>query len=134
MLFQDENVGEIRRRFLRNRGEIRKFVIEIDEDEYFLSDEDDVYDNFDVDDDKDYVQDIDVYYFEIEDVDFEFQMMNYFIVGVKDGFVESLVVLWKFCIIGVGQGFESVVEFCDVLQKYVVVCCFGYRLRKNELN
>ncbi|CAN7131937.1 unnamed protein product [Brassica rapa subsp. narinosa] len=134
MLLQDENAGETRRRSLRNRGEIRKPVIETDEDEYLLSDEDDAHDNLDVDDDKDYVQDIDAYYPETEDVDSEPQMMNYSIAGVKDGSVESLVASWKLCITGVGQGFESVVEFRDALQKYAVACRFGYRLRKNESN
>ncbi|KAF2618304.1 hypothetical protein F2Q68_00039688 [Brassica cretica] len=134
MLLQDENAGETRRRSLRNRGEIRKPVIETDEDEYLLSDEDDAHDNLDVDDDNDYVQDIDAYYPETEDVDSEPQMMNYSISGVKDGSVESLVASWKLCITGVGQGFESVVEFRDALQKYAVACRFGYRLRKNESN
>ncbi|KAJ0235794.1 MULE transposase domain-containing protein [Hirschfeldia incana] len=135
VLLQDGNVGDTRRRSLRNRGETRKPVIETDEDEYLLSEEDDDDDdNADVDDDKDYLQDIDAYYPETEDVDSESQMMNYAISGVKDGSVESLVASWKLCITGVGQGFESVVEFRDALQKYAVACRFGYRLRKNESN
>ncbi|KAF3494228.1 hypothetical protein DY000_02053414, partial [Brassica cretica] len=60
MLLQDENAGETRRRSLRNRGEIRKPVIETDEDEYLLSDEDDAHDNLDVDDDNDYAGGVDV--------------------------------------------------------------------------
>lgn len=138
VLLEDGNVGDTRRRSLRNRGEVRKPVIETDEDGYLLSEEDDAddvddEDNVDVDDDKDYVHDIEAYYPETEDVNSEPQM-NYSIAGVNDGSVQSLVASWKRCITGVGQGFESVVEFRDALQKYAVACRFGYRLRKNESN
>ncbi|EOA15446.1 hypothetical protein CARUB_v10004088mg [Capsella rubella] len=146
ILVQDENVMDTRRRSLRNRGEIRKPVIETDDDEFVYSDEgddaDDVDDNDvddndadddDVDDDKDYVQDIETYYPETEDLDPE-RETNYSIANANDGSVESLVASWKRCITGVGQGFESVVEFRDALQKYAVACRFGYRLRKNESN
>ncbi|CAH2079452.1 unnamed protein product [Thlaspi arvense] len=147
ILLQDENIGDSRRRSLRNRGETRKPVIETDDDEeYLLSDEDDADDedadddddddddvDVDVDDDKDYVQDSDAFYPETEDLD-SAREMNYSISGANDGSVESLVASWKRCITGVGQGFESVVEFRDALQKYAVACRFGYRLRKNESN
>lgn len=136
ILLQDENVSDTRRRSLRNRGEIRKPVIETDDDDdYVYSDEDeaDDVDGDDVDDDKDYVHDIETYYPETEDPDSE-REMNYSISDPNDGSVESLVASWKRCITGVGQGFESVVDFRDALQKYAVACRFGYRLRKNESN
>uniref|UniRef100_A0A1J3J4G2 SWIM-type domain-containing protein n=1 Tax=Noccaea caerulescens TaxID=107243 RepID=A0A1J3J4G2_NOCCA len=143
VLLLDENVGDTRRRSLRNRGETRKPVVETDDDDdgFLLSDEDDaddvdddnVDDNDDDDADKDYVQDLDTYYPETEDLDSE-RAMKFSISGANDGSVESLVASWKRCITGVGQGFESVVEFRDALQKYAVACRFGYRLRKNESN
>ncbi|KAL9281164.1 putative transcription factor interactor and regulator CCHC(Zn) family [Arabidopsis thaliana] len=141
ILLQDENVTDTRRRSLRNRGEIRKPVIETDDDDVDAdevdSDEDDSddvdADNVEDDDDKDYVQDIETYYPETEDLDYE-REINYSISEANDGSVESLVASWKRCITGVGQGFESVVEFRDALQKYAVACRFGYRLRKNESN
>ncbi|CAA7031669.1 unnamed protein product [Microthlaspi erraticum] len=142
-LLQDENGSDTLRRSLRNKGETRKPVVETDDDDGFLlSDEDDADDvdenNVDdddeeEDDDKDYEQDTDTYYPETEDLDSE-HAMNYSISDANDGSVESLVASWKRCITGVGQGFESVVEFRDALQKYAVACRFGYRLRKNESN
>ncbi|XP_024013085.1 uncharacterized protein LOC112087289 [Eutrema salsugineum] len=143
ILLRDEDGGDTRRRSLRSRGEIRKPVLEPDDDAYLLSDEDDADDvddddvdddvDDDMDNDKDYVQDIEAYYPETEDLESEHEM-NYSISDPNDGSVESLVSSWKRCITGVGQGFESVVEFRDALQKYAVACRFGYRLRKNESN
>ncbi|CAN1764428.1 hypothetical protein LINPERHAP1_LOCUS9247 [Linum perenne] len=41
---------------------------------------------------------------------------------------------WRDGITGVGQEFESVVQFRDVLQKYSVAYRFGYKLKKNDAN
>ncbi|CAN8232471.1 unnamed protein product, partial [Cochlearia groenlandica] len=124
ILLQDENVADTRRRSLRNRGEIRKTVIETDDEDYIYSDENE---DVDVDDEKDFEHNIDPYFPEAGDLDSN-RKIDCSISGVKDGSVESLVASWKRCITGVGQGFESVVEFRDALQKYAVACRFGYRL------
>ena len=43
-----------------------------------------------------------------------------------------MIASWKDGIVGVGQEFESVTEFRDVLQKYVVANHFMYKLKKND--
>ncbi|CAI9111673.1 OLC1v1011957C1 [Oldenlandia corymbosa var. corymbosa] len=47
---------------------------------------------------------------------------------------ENLVASWRDGITGVGQDFESVKEFRDVLQKYAIAHRFVYRLKKNDTN
>ncbi|CAN0877747.1 Protein FAR1-RELATED SEQUENCE 3 [Linum grandiflorum] len=52
----------------------------------------------------------------------------------RNATVDSLVASWRDGITGVGQEFESVVQFRDVLQKYSVAYRFGYKLKKNDAN
>ncbi|CAN1764429.1 hypothetical protein LINPERHAP1_LOCUS9247 [Linum perenne] len=52
----------------------------------------------------------------------------------RNAVVDSLVASWRDGITGVGQEFESVVQFRDVLQKYSVAYRFGYKLKKNDAN
>ncbi|XP_057460005.1 uncharacterized protein LOC130750422 isoform X3 [Actinidia eriantha] len=47
---------------------------------------------------------------------------------------EKQVASWKDGITGVGQDFEDVGEFRDVLQKYAIAHRFAYKLKKNETN
>ncbi|CAI0542687.1 unnamed protein product [Linum tenue] len=52
----------------------------------------------------------------------------------RDGSLDQLVATWRDGITGVGQEFESVVKFRDVLQKYAIAHRFGYKLKKNDSN
>ncbi|KAM7477236.1 hypothetical protein LguiB_024479 [Lonicera macranthoides] len=46
--------------------------------------------------------------------------------------VEKQVSSWRDGITGVGQGFKSVREFRDTLQKYAIAHRFGYKFKKND--
>ncbi|XP_010533118.1 PREDICTED: uncharacterized protein LOC104808957 [Tarenaya hassleriana] len=128
---QDETVMDTRRRSLRNRGQIQKPVVETsDDDDSINTDEDDE----NSDEEKDHMRDVAIFDPETEDIIDSEHLMNYSMSDANSGSVENLVASWKRCITGVGQEFESVVEFRDALQKYAIACRFGYRLRKNESN
>ncbi|XP_065849448.1 uncharacterized protein [Euphorbia lathyris] len=70
--------------------------------------------------------------------DFEPMMdMSYYSlsdVNSKDGALEEKIASWKEGIVGVGQEFDSVVEFREALQKYAIAHRFVYRLKKNDTN
>ncbi|XP_050208701.1 uncharacterized protein LOC126659447 isoform X2 [Mercurialis annua] len=54
--------------------------------------------------------------------------------SLKDVPLDQMIASWRTGIIGVGQEFNSVSEFRDVLQKYAIANRFMYRLKKNDTN
>ncbi|WCJ29975.1 hypothetical protein M5689_011567 [Euphorbia peplus] len=67
--------------------------------------------------------------------DFEPMMdMSFYSSNCKDGALEDKIATWKEGIVGVGQDFDSVVEFREALQKYAIAHRFVYRLKKNDTN